>query len=64
VLLELISVEVLEKVFTPNPGVEEAPSIPRPKGELGFCPYELVVCPKAEPVRPIEGALDWNYGDD
>ncbi len=55
---------MLEKVFTPNPGVEEAPSIPRPKGELGFCPYELVVCPKAEPVRPIEGALDWNYGDD
>jgi len=63
-LLELISDEVLEKVFTPNPGVVEAPSIPWPKGELGFCPKEVVVWPKAEPACPIEGALDWNNGDD
>jgi hypothetical protein len=62
VLPELIGDGVLEKLFTPNP-VEEAPSIPWPKGELVLCPKEFV-WPKAEPVCPIEGVEVWNNGDD
>lgn len=61
-MLELISDEVFEKVFPPNP-VEVAPSIDEPKGEVVLCPKEAVFCPKAEPVCPIEGAVDTNNGD-